>query len=269
MKPLSRNLKALFIALFILLLSSSLSSQPIWIDQNQTFALEILKPDFDGANNTTLLTSTLFFSVRWPLAEELIFVGELPFAHGELESPESSSEDKLGNPYLGLEIKSEDSRTFLELGLRLPIVSSSNFATFVGSYSDWDRFEAFTSDIVTIMGIVNFRQKNPSNFFLRLRGGPSILFDTEGEEDPILYTVFSGQLGHESEEFTIEGGLTGRLVVSGEGNLGERTFLQLGIAASVGLGQVRPGVHFRLPIEDDLNEVIDFVLGFNLGFQIK
>ncbi|MDZ7344110.1 MAG: hypothetical protein ONA90_06310, partial [candidate division KSB1 bacterium] len=84
------------------------------------------------------------------------------------------------------------------------------------------------------------------------------------------YLGYSAQIGYETQPFSASAGLTGRANLSEEGlDYGERSIHQLGFAANAGLGNFRPGIHFRLPLDDDLKESLDFVFGINLGVQFK
>lgn len=47
----------------------------------------------------------------------------------------------------------------------------------------------------------------------------------------------------------------------------ERSIHQLGFNASAQFGKLRPGLHLRLPLDDDLQESLDAVLGLNLILQ--
>jgi hypothetical protein len=63
--------------------------------------------------------------------------------------------------------------------------------------------------------------------------------------------------------------LTGRANVGeGTSNFSERSVHQLGLNAIIGKGRVKPGVHLRLPLDKDLQNSLDFVLGLNLGIQL-
>jgi hypothetical protein len=262
------------------LLPGSILGQPLWLDRShdKTIALEILKPSFDDRTfikNTKFVTSALFLSLRLPLSENLHFVGELPFANGGFDfDGESESESTIGNPYLGLEISGQNSPVFAELGIRAPLAKEENFGTLIGVLTDFvDRAEAFTPDMVSITAMANYRYKNPSGFVTRLRGGPAFWVNTdkqEFEDDTELFLLYSMQAGYESEQVSIGGGFTGRwLLTEKDLTFGEQTFHQLAFAASAGLGNLRPGIQIRLPLDDDFKEVVDFVFGVNLGIQLK
>ena len=102
------------------------------------------------------------------------------------------------------------------------------------------------------------------------RLGSTLFVPTEGGGDPELLADYSLQLGYEGERFGFLGGLTGRtwLTTGGYGTFAERTTDQLAVAASVQLGNVRPGVHFRVPLDDGLSEIVNFVVGINVGYRL-
>ncbi|MFQ6113378.1 MAG: hypothetical protein ACE5NG_04715 [bacterium] len=258
-----------------LVLLSPLSAQTIWLNQGQdnSIAIEVLKPEFDGDDDFTFISTAWFLSGRFSLGENVMIAGELPIAHGGIDTDFGVDESQtvIGNPYVGFEIRRQGSSMFAEIGVRPPLTPDDNpFASFVGLFSDFDRLEAFTPDILTVTGKVNYHRTNASKVVFRIRGGTALLINTEGKgDDTELFLDYSGQVGYEGDQFSLIGGLTGRFLASEDGDLGERTVLQLGLAASVGLRNVRPGIHLRIPLDDDLTGVLDLVAGLNLGVQLR
>lgn len=53
------------------------------------------------------------------------------------------------------------------------------------------------------------------------------------------------------------------IVTESDLDLGERTVHHLGATAAINSGAVSPGVHFRIPIDDQFDN-IDYVMGLNL-----
>ena len=262
---------------------TELTAQPIWLDQTQprSIALEVLKPNQPRKDNTTFLSSTLFLSLRLGISNNLVFVGELPFAYVKQDFDNNvpgNSDTQIGNPYVGLELAREDSPLFFEFGARIPLVASDDLATFFGQLTDADRLEAFAPDVTTLLAAINFQNVfPPKQIFLRARAGALLSLSTgQGVEellnigdDSELFFLLSGQAGYDGKCLFLGAGLTGRLVLTQEGNIGRRTFLQLGANARFKLGRFRPGLHFRLPLEDDLKEVLDFVGGVSLSYNFK
>lgn len=267
-------------------LTTSLSAQPIWLEQTSgnSIAIEVLKPNFKGDDDFTFISSALFLSGRFSLGGNLIFVGEVPLAHAnrddiKIVDPSTGEtifeldfepETIIGNPYVGLEFRKPGSSIFTEIGGRIPVTPDDKFsASSIGGSADFDRLEAFASDLLAITGKINYHNKNASNLVIRLRGGPTVWIPTD-EGDTELLLDYSAQVGYEGQQVSVIGGLTGRLLVTEEDlDFGERTFHHLGLAASVRLGTVQPGIHLRFPIDEDLNDIIDFVFGFNLGIHFQ
>ncbi len=256
-------------------LTSSLSAQSLWLDPSheRTIWLEVLKPVFEGDDNTTFTSSAFFFTLRLPIGKNVLFVGELPLAHAGIESGFGSdrSENAIGNPYFGLQTGGEAAPYFGEFGVRAPIASEEDAsASFIGIFSDIDREEAFIPDLLLITGILNHRYQARSGFLVRLRGGIHVWIPTESGGDSEAWLVYSGQAGYASEQFSIEGGFTGRYsLTAGTGDFGGRTLHQFGFVARIGLGNVRPGVHMRLPLDQDLSDVLDFVFGLNVAIELQ
>jgi hypothetical protein len=253
-------------------------AQSIWLTppREPVFSLEALKPSFKGANNLTWTTSVFFLSFRVPASEKALFVAEVPFVHSGLKSNafgSGSTSNLLGNPYIGFELGKTGHPVFGELGVRLPLAKGfggGGFADGVGLYTDFDRFEAFFIEVASITGMLNYRHKAPSGVAVRLRGGPIYTFSTGQNPDSETYLGYSAQVWHESRRVHVGGGLTGRMVLSGgPGSLGERTIHQLGVFANFPAGKVQPGVHIRLPLDEELSNDLNLVFGVNLGITLR
>ena len=257
--------------------TTPLSAQSNWLTKSKktSVTLELIKPNFDGDDDLTVATSVLFLSARGPVSENNRIVVEVPIAHVGFDNSDSSDETLLGNPYFGFEFGLSDSPTFFELGFRLPLApDDKEFASFIGVLSDFERLEAFASDLLMFSGRVNYQRRNASNIVFRLRGGPSLwVFVSDEEDDPEdeIWLNYSMQVGYESDSFSVLGGLTGSYwVTQGDDDLIDRTVHQLGVAASLVQGKLRPGVHFRLPLnsgDDAILAGLDFVFGLSLGVQ--
>jgi len=129
-----------------------------------------------------------------------------------------------------------------------------------------------TEDEGSISGMLNVHQVDQSGFVFRLRGGPSPLINTnkdEFEDGTELFIGYSAQVGYESEAVSVLGGFTGRAnLTESNSDFGDRSAHQIGFNTSVGLGKIKPGVHFRLPLDKSLKDALDFVFGLNLGVQL-
>ncbi|MFQ5640523.1 MAG: hypothetical protein ACE5IR_21285 [bacterium] len=282
-----RTLILLAISKFIFFVTS-LSAQTNWLEHHRgiSIAVEFLKPYFVDSNSS-FATSVLFFTGRLSLSQTLTIVGDLPFAYHEYRDDfglaRFESSTIIGNPYLGVEIHKQAFPVFAELGFRLPLGTDrdefyeESRATGIGMFTDPDRFEAFTLYDLALTVRLNYRHKLGSDFLVHLRGGWTGGGSVDGEYGPPGFQTldYSFQLGYRIEHVRITGGLTGRYLLDGSTfhlqkyDRRGRTAHQIAVAASLGFGAVRPGVHFKVPVDDYLNDEIHFVLGLNLGIRLK
>ena len=274
-------LKALTMVTIVWLFGVPLFGQPIWlgVDNKSFIAVEVFKPTFkdDLFNEFTFISSAIFVSGRFSISENIMFVGELPIAYAKrkdvkivdpstgqtLFEQSFDAETMIGSPYVGLELHKAGSNSFFEIVARLPVAQDNKGnASELGVAADFDRFEAFVPDLTTLTGNLNYQRKNVSNVVLRLRGGASVFFPKDSDTE--VFLDYSGQIGFEGQQISLIGGITGIMIVTeSDLDLGERTVHHLGATAAINLGTVSPGVHFRIPIDDQLDN-IDYVLGLNL-----
>jgi hypothetical protein len=265
------------IVLLFLSLPVSAWGQSIWVGQgtDRVAALEVLKPDFDAPEaNTTLLTSAVFGSVRLVVGEYVVMTAEVPFAHYGDADFDGDSESAIGNPYLGLAMRIPNTAEFLvEVGIRAPLAPDEKLgATLTGIFTDIYRMEAFVTDVVPIDAAINYRYRSASGLVTRLRSGGALWLAVGERDESEFLLAYSGQVGYESSRLSVLGGLTGRAVVTeGELDFGESTAHEFGGTVAIALGNVYPGAHFRLPLDETLfgsGDVLDFVFGLNVSVEL-
>jgi len=246
-------------------------SQPIWLSRegDRVITWEFLKPNFAGDDHTSFLTSANFLSCRVRV-QKIAVVAEIPFAHYGLDVEDSDEgDDAIGNPYIGVELSSGEN-FFVELGARLPLAPDDNAAVLLGVLTDYvDRAEAFAVDAIPIVGAVNYLYRNPSGLGFRLRGGPSVLMATGDRNEAEAFILYSAQVGYFGPVVNFSGGLSGRWWLTSElDSFGEETLHQFVFALGFTPGVVQPSVNIRLPLDEDLSDMFDWVLGVNLAFNL-
>ena len=234
-------------------------------------SFEFLKPEFEEDGELVRSGSAFFLSVRWPISGKTNFIGEIPFSHGSMDPTygEQSSEDAVGNPYLGVEVRGGNPYLFWEFGLRPPISpDGKEIAAFTGLFSDFDRFAAFPPNWFTIKAMVHLQHQNAAGFSYRFHFGPIFMKRTKSDpfiDDQELLAGYSAHMLYRTEMVRAGGGLTGIAILSEDDLLlhGQATN-QLGLAVDIGSKSIRPGIHLRIPLDLDLATFTNFVWGLNL-----
>lgn len=261
-------------------------AQSVWlpVSPGPSLSLEGYKPILPQGNDAfTAATSAFFLSGRMPIGGKLMASAELPFAHAGVKLSKfggtgTESSTTLGNPYLGVETASAASPLTADLGIRVPLRKSREdeaAAATVGLLSDFDRWEAFAVDLLAIGGHVGVRTQPASGVSLHARGGPILWINTakesgNRENDIELFLDYAAQAGYDVGRYGVIGGLTGRTMLSAEdGSWQDNSFHHLGLSGSIAFGNVRPGIHLRVPVDDDLDDTVRYVVGLHLTVQLR
>ena len=264
---------------------ASANAQSLWTDRrhDSSITLETLKPVFksDDAGFRPSARSgwMMLISSRWRLSENLHFISEIPFATGEREYEFAGFDNRkreagtaFGNPYFGLEKRDQESRGFVEFGIRFPLPAADegwgeNSGRSVGLYANGTHLEAYGPKALSIIAMSNSRFGNASGPFIRLRGGLCFLINTgPGGFIPVFAPEFGLKHGYESSRFSAALGYSARLYAPGIWGV---LVHELGFKANVGLGRFWPGVHFRMPLSNPLEEELKYVVGLHLGVQLQ
>lgn len=253
---------------------AALGAQSLWLDpaRDGGFYLEFLRPDIEGYSPAS---GAFHFGLRAPVTRGLTLVGELPAAHGDLRLESNGVEFNgeavaPGNPYLGVEIDLPGSGIHLELGGRVSIVDSVDSATSIGFLADpVDRPEAFLPGVASATGRVHGRWIDAHGLGVLVHGGVTGWLPVDGGESE-LHATYGARLARVGPAWTALAGLTGRANLSADGrDLGERTLHQFGAAASLSVGPLRPGLELRVPLDENLREAMDWVLGVTLQLDTR
>jgi hypothetical protein len=270
-------LKSAISIIIILFLYLEVIAQPIWLDRshNKTIAYEFLKPDFENIEDLTFLTSAMFLSGRFMTSTSICIVGEIPFVNygRDSESGESFSESAFGNPYLGLEFHSDKSHIFGEFGFRLPMApkDENQSALIIGAYTDFiERVEAFIPEIISFNALINYSIVNESNLGIRIRGGFTGWIPRGDRDESEWFLVYGVHGGYQTEEINILLGLSGRFWLSSEGTeFSDSIFHQFVVTTNFSVGSIQPGLILKLPLNENLQDMINLVFGVSLAVNLN
>jgi hypothetical protein len=271
---------SVIILFFALLFYSGGFSQTIFNDftRHKSITIEWLKPSFGEDSNTTFFTSSFFLNFHLPASENTYLVGELPFSYAKYEYENNSrffldeSGSTIGNPYLGVEYQGTGNSRFMgEFGVRIPLASDENVATGTGLTTDFiDRAEAFAPKVVSIHAMANHLYRSEQGLSLRFRGGLLLWLYTRDTGDRTEFFLLYGLIiGYNSAAVRFHGGFNGRVLLTQGGGFSEKSLHQFIASANFGSGTVRPGFSLRIPLDEDLKEILDSTIGLDVAFHLK
>ena len=225
-------------------------------------ALNFLRPKFDGGS-TSLTSGAAYLSARIPIGGGFSLRVEAPFAHFDVSGTTSSA---FGNPYFGFEVPRGE--WSYDLGFRPALTPDDEFAALLAITSDITQFEAWLPHVATLAARATYRHRATTGMTVELGFAPATWIPTDGGDVEVVITHF-GSLGYSGTNVWTALGLGGLLGVTAEGDFGERTFYQLGASVGLTQGQVRPALHFTLPLADAISTGVDFVIGVGVAIAIK
>lgn len=277
------RIRILFISAILaamqLILPMTLSSQPIWVDDNRrnSIAIDVFLPEKKKYGYGHLSGQILCLMLNYQFNDRISIISEIPFAQTTYEYTiyhysGSQKESFVGNPYVGFEIHSMTSRFSTEIGIGVPLTSVDKVdRPFFSIYSNFDWWEVYFSDILSLRGLIKYRSTRDSIFALRCFGGPAVFWDSDKtlEDDVELLLEYGCAAGLESEMFSLLGCLTGSAIIT-ESNIGfgERTCHYFGFTANAQFGKLNSGIYFRKPLDKGPTQPKTLVIGcyFSIAF---
>lgn len=261
-------------------LCSMVSAQTLWLDHGREsrLTLEFNRPSLEESEFADISIYTMFFNLHLPLGKTTALVGTVPLVYGSINYSDffgddyDDSETAMGNIYAGLEIQNNNSSAMWEIGFYLPTASNEKGVVSDGLIVEWiDRPGAFAPEYIIANALVNILHEESSGLHLRFRAGPSLWFNTgDRSADTEVFIQYGGKVGFQTGQAGFYAGLNGHLWLSQDNlkSIGDKTFHQLAISAHIGNRPIQVGAIMRFPLDEDLTDIYNYILGLNLSLII-
>ena len=257
----------------VALISFRSNAQNIWMgDVENSVSLEMLKPIFKENEFHTFTSSTSIFSTNISLSDQLNLYGEIPFVHGKFKDDDLNnfipdSELSVGNIYLGIQTKNPNTPIHFEIGIRLP-TSKINFKNNnIALFADIDRSDAFLINYTVIPIKAVYIKDLMNEDFLKIRAGIDAFFG-KNDFDNEQFFDYSVQYEKRNKDTNILLGFIGSIILSEDRiDFSDRMINSFGGAVKLTKGSLHPGIMFKFPLDEDLNDILNYSVGINLTKQ--
>ena len=249
-----------------------------------SLSLEYSKPFFDPRRpSTTAGSSVWFLSTRIVKNDQIYVIAELPlvFAQQRFTTTYSNfgvksvyratNQTMIGNPLIGVEVTPESLPVYYMLGVRLPLADNDlDVAEAYGMAGDFDRFDAFSRTFTSIRTRVGLMREFRSNTKYHFWLGSILQIGNRLNSRKPLYFDYGVQLRSLNRTYRIILSISGIMLYSGRTpEFTNRLAHQFGATVNFGSGWIRPGIHFRSPLSEQLGiEHMNYVVGFDLTMRI-
>lgn len=272
----TRHVVVLFM-LFVIGFQVTGEAQSVWIDKDESksaVGIELMIPSLTDDYFTDFPTSAFVLYGRFWASEMIRIDIDLPVSHVSADDTDISETD-IGNPYVGVGFMNADKEVAVDIGIRLPLAPNfdasnptANAGLLTGVLVENYNIGKFAPETFSITSQVKYRYQNASGLILNVGGGPDVTFPPD-DADAEFFLNYHTQLLYGVEDFRIGAGFTGLLIVSEEDlSFGDRTIHDLGILSAYDFGAMEAGAYLRVPLDDDISDQLNFVLGLNLLFSL-
>lgn len=231
-------------------------------------AVDLSKPFYEsGGFGAT--TSVLYVSGRLPVGSATLVAG-LGLSRAAIDG---SSNTVLGNPRIGF-IAGQADGLQLELAGTLPLATAiegdDDYAVGTAYLADVERPENFLEDAASLSAqLSRVWAGGDTEPQWRVRGGVVALFATEGSGETETFARYGASTRIPFDRTTLRFELGGIAWLSqGNLSLSERTIHTVGAALALRRdGGAIPELYVRLPLDSDLSEDLDAVVGMRILLQ--
>jgi hypothetical protein len=262
--------------LCLMVLAAPAAAQDYWANAgNNQVSLELVRPML-AEDNLTTTSFTLFAAGTISVTEAVGVAFDVPYARAAYDIAEAESSSSIGNPYVGVEYAMPAFGLQLTGGARLPLAKleiDNLVGQALGILSTVDRMEAFMAETATLQASARVTREVAPRFFVsgRLGANMALYTDTEeGEDSSDLFTVYGAQGWYQTGALRVGGGFLGRLLVTGEEgtSFSDNSLHEAGLWLDYAVGPARPGIFIRMPLDDDMSEIMDFTIGLGVSYKL-
>ncbi len=265
------------VAGFLMILSMQALVAQTFLFQSQAenrtkVGLRFLRPNFAGDSQLSTFSGAYDFWVNAPVGGSRVnIVGAVPFNAFSAEGVDGES--GIGDIYFGAQAhlgNSADYGTNISLGVFLPTASEKkDDAHFLGLLTNFHELQRSLPDVLTIYSNFAYHYRQISRGMFGVEIGPQLLVPTEGG-DVELFGHYGLAGGFPLANVAFFAELLGVFIVTEDyDDFGDRFTHSLAFGAQLTTSQVRPGLFYILPLDNNLNNIIDGTLGLKVDFVLK
>lgn len=264
------------LSILLFFLNYSSIAQSVWIDDkgnHTTVGAELMIPSFDEMASAEFLTSVAVLYSRIRVNDALSIKLDLPISHYSADG--DLSKTNMGNPYIGLQFYNMTPGLDLDFGMRLPFAPKNNLprttensGLITGLMIENYNLGIYLPDTYSITANFNYQWESDKGLILKAGGAPDIFMPGGDLNSEFIFNYY-GQVLYGDHNFNLGAGLTGLYMATAD-NLSndKRTIYNLGLLGSYNFDGVNLGSYFRVPLDDGINDILNFVLGFNIAFRL-
>jgi hypothetical protein len=229
-------------------------------------AVEVTKPFFEEADDLSSLIfrGTFFMEVG---ARSSLFAS-VPLVYA---SSDGTSSTMLGNPEVGIALRTEDGEALGSVSLTLPLAqeaSNDDFATMVGFLADNLHADRYGSEVFSVNGMLTPGTTLENGARLGFKVGASVWIPTGDDGgDAEIFARYGAFFSHSGSSVRFAAELNGFAIVSEDDlSVSARTLHELALSVGRASGSTRPEVFVRVPLDEDTRDFLTANLGVRLIF---
>jgi len=282
---LTRVLSPLIVLTAMAVPATVVHAQRYWHDEQgrDAFRFDFALPFLKGDDHK-FFTGSFVPSLSLKAGDGFRVEADVPVARA---GGDNTSSIRLGNPYLGLRIGDDAKPVSGTLGVRIPAskrptTAIATRAIEAGMISEYDDFEAYDSNLLTVRGALEYHRARGDGLMFGARGAGSLQMNTSGDPsaDSEMLFDYGVRSGYEGTRALATLALTGRYLITAPDHnfacpagdpdcnpkgFNERTHHQITGVIELRSMRIRPRVSLRVPLDKDLRDIAGAVLGVGVS----
>ena len=137
-------------------------------------------------------------------------------------------------------------------------------------FTNFYELQKYLPDVLTLYGNYAFRSSKPGGAIFGFEIGPNFLIPTEDGGDSELFLHYGLTAGFQMTQLAIFAELAGIAIITEDvDDFGDRLSHVIAFGAQWTGSRLRPGVFYKLYLDEDLSDSVDGVLGIKLDVSLK
>jgi len=262
------------VLLSLIVFAASAEAQTMYMqtipEEKPKFGLRFFRPNLASDADLSLMVGTFDLYASVPVSRSANVYVSVPSSRIAGDDI-GESEFALGNPFIGIQGRQGNPDSHLSsfmVGVHLPLADDEKpDAAILGWFSNWHEFYRVIPDVWTLYGgFTNYwTRPGPTAPMYSTQLGSILALPTANGADSEFFIQYglSGGVRTQKMSFWVE--WLGLFIVTEDvDGFGERFDHQLSLCAGLTGYTVRPALSYQIAVDDDLNNVIDGVLGLKI-----